>query len=80
MPSSTYLDRVQAHAIRLAHAITAAFANRFIDDYAQYGLSEFAAGPLAALLGRAELVIDDDGHSRDEFQLAHDFREGIAIA
>ena len=68
-PNSVF-NRVKAHAVRLAHAIAAAFADVLVDDQAQRGLFQLAARALAALLGRALLIVDDDRDAWDLLQLA----------
>ena len=52
-------DRIQAHAVGLAHAIAAAFADFLVDHQAHCGFGELAAGALAAFFGGALLVVDD---------------------
>ena len=72
-------DGVQAHAVGLTDAVAAAFADVLVDDEAQRRLSYFAAGAVATLLGRALLIVDDDGDAGDLFQLAEDGGELVSV-
>ena len=74
------LHRVEAHAVRLPHAIAAAFADVLVDHQAQRRLFQLAARTLAALLGGALLIVDDDRDAGDLFQLAQHVRQIVAIA
>ena len=58
--------RLQAHAVRLLHAIAAAFADLLVDHQPHRGLFQGPARPLPALLRGALLVVDDH---RDAFYL-----------
>ena len=62
--------RLQAHAIRLLHAIAAAFAHFFVDHQAMHRLGVRSARTLAALFGGAFLVVNHRRHARNFFQLA----------
>ena len=67
--------RIQAHAVGLLHAIAAAFADFLVDHQANHRLRQFAARPLAALLGRALLVVDDRRHAGDLLQFGQRARQ-----
>ena len=70
---------VEAHAVGLAHAIAAAFADFFIDDEAQRGLFGLAAGAIAALFGGALLIVNDDSYAGDFFQRPQDSGQIVAV-
>src|SRR5262249_30208974 len=55
------LERLHRYAVRLHAAVAAAFADELVDDHAAVGIGELAALAAATLLGRAGLVLDQDG-------------------
>ncbi len=66
------IDRLQAHAIGLLHAVAASFAHPLVDHQARCsGSARISAGPPVTLLGRALLVIENHRHAFDGGGLAH---------
>ena len=64
------LHRQHRHAVRLHAAVAAAFADQRVDQHALGGIGHLAALAAAALLGRAGLVVDQDGDARHLAQVA----------
>ena len=73
------LDRLDRQAVALHRAVAAAFADQLVDDDALGRVFHRAALAAAALLGRAGLVVDDDGAAGDLAQLALDVVELVAV-
>ena len=73
------LDRLHGDAIRGRAAITTALAHQFVDDDARVGIRKKAALAQPALLGRAGLVIDEDGDALGLGQLALHLVQHIAM-
>src|SRR5690606_21224433 len=57
-------ERYHGDAIRLPAAIAAAFADGFIDDNALAGIRHLAALAATALLGGANLIVNQHGDAR----------------
>src|ERR1019366_993347 len=72
-------DRLDRQAVALYRAIAAAFADKLVDDHAPGRIFHRAALPAPALLGRAGLVVDDDGATRQLAQLLLDAVEVVAV-
>src|SRR5262249_13448987 len=60
-------------------AITAAFADQFVDDHALVRIGETPALPAAALLGGASLVVDQHGNAGDRRELLLDRDQAVAV-
>ena len=72
--------RGKAHAVRLLHAIAAAFADLFIDHQAFSGLRHLAARACPALLSGAFLVVDDGRDAGELFHFRERAREFLTVA
>src|SRR5581483_12332160 len=73
------IQRLHRHAIRLYAAIAASLADELVDDDALVGIGKLAAFPPAALLGRASLVVDQDGDARRRRELPLHFIQIVAV-
>ncbi len=73
------LDRLDAQAVALHAAVAAALADPLVDDHAPVGRGQLAALAAAPLLGRAGLVVDDDGGAADRAELALEAVELVAV-
>ncbi len=72
--------RRQAHAVRLLDAIAATFADFFVDDEALSGFFQQPSRSHTALLGRALLIVNDDGYAGELFQFGENDRQIVAQA
>src|SRR4026207_308928 len=73
------LDRIQTHAVGLAHAIPASFTNLFVDDDAHRRLFQLAARPQTSFLRGALLVVDHDGYARNLLQFTESRGKFVAV-
>ena len=77
--SELRLDRMKAHAIRLAHTIAASLAHRFINHHAQGWLLQLSTRTQTPHFRGALLVINDYGYTGHLLEFTHYGRQFIAI-
>ncbi len=73
------VDRMEREAVRLDAAVAAALAHALVDHDPEAGLLHPTALALAALLGRALLIVDEHGDSVDRAQLLLGLDDAVAV-